>query len=755
MESKPLSTDPPSGRGTLVCPCGKRLLIPPAAVGKKVRCPGCQRVLDVPAEDQNQALAPSLASHDPSQDTAAGHKPAADRELTDFLAPAQQPDEIGRLGGYRVLRVLGHGGMGVVFLAEDVGLRRKVALKTMLPRLATSGTARERFFREARAAAALKHDHIVVIHQVGEDRGAPFLAMEFLEGEALDERLKRDGRLPLAEVLRIGRELAEGLEHAHAQGMVHRDIKPANVWLEASPRRKPGEFRTKILDFGLARGLADDTHLTQSGAIVGTPAYMAPEQARGETVDQRCDLYSLGVVLYRLGTGAMPFQGKDTISLLHALALQTPAEPRTLNPELPPELNALIVQLLAKDPGKRPASAAEVAGRLRDLERDTSATQTLTRSVSEGTTPPRRVREGKPRPSLTLRVSVGLAAAAVLALVLGIVLFWPTPHGLVRLESDDPGVEIVFDKNGPTIKGADKEPISLRAGAHGLLVKRGDFTFETDKLVLKEGETITLKVELVGNKIQLSRDGQVLAARAAPPAKAFTNSLGMEFVLVPRGKSWLGGGEGTLGNQEVEVPYDFYLGKYEVTQEEWQKLTGLNPSFFKAVAGIKPEDQKRFPVEQVSWDDCQEFVKVLNAKVKEPGWVYRLPSEREWEYACRGGPLSDRFKSGFSFYFGEPTNTLTPDLANFDQTGLKRTCKVGSFKPNTLGLYDMHGNVWEWCDDEVKDDKGASRRLARGGCWLHHSGDCRAAYRITSAPSSRNSPLGLRLARVPVGTKGK
>ncbi len=207
-----------------------------------------------------------------------------------FLGPSQGPDEIGRLGPYRVLKVLGTGGMGVVFLAEDVLLQRRVALKSMKPSV-VSGQARERFFREARAAAAIEHEHIVSIYQVGEDRGVPYLAMQLLQGEALDERLKRDPVLPTAEVLRIGREIAEGLAAAHERGLIHRDIKPANIWLEG------GRGKVKILDFGLARVVGDTSNLTHSGTIVGTPAYMAPEQARGGHVDARCDLFSLGAVL--------------------------------------------------------------------------------------------------------------------------------------------------------------------------------------------------------------------------------------------------------------------------------------------------------------------------------------------------------------------------------------------------------------------------------------------------------------------------
>jgi formylglycine-generating enzyme required for sulfatase activity len=232
----------------------------------------------------------------------------------------------------------------------------------------------------------------------------------------------------------------------------------------------------------------------------------------------------------------------------------------------------------------------------------------------------------------------------------------------------------------------------------------------------------------------------------------FTNGLGMDFVLVPRGKSWLGGGGGKVGDREVEFKEDFYLGKYEVTQEEWEKVTGKTPSAFKDVSGVLKEDQKRFPVESVSWEDAQAFLERLNTTQKEPGWVYRLPKAAEWEYACRGGPCADRSESAYDFYFEEPTNQLLAGQANFMTApgkGLLRTCKVGSYKPNRLGLCDMHGNVWEWCDDAEKAGDGAAQRVLRGGCWYSASEPCRAANQIAAPPTYRFLNIGVRMARVP------
>jgi serine/threonine protein kinase len=232
--------------------------------------------------------------------------------------------------------------MGVVFQAEDPHLRRLVALKVLLPSLAASADFHRRFLREARLAAAIEHEHIVTVYQVGEDRGVPFIAMQLLRGKTLEERLERSGgRMPLPEVLRVGREIAEGLAAAHARGLIHRYIKPANVWLE---ERKG---RVRIVDFGLARGSEPDAQFTQAGAVIGTPAYMAPEQANAGAVDARCDLFSLGAVLYRSATGRAPFGDRDTLAILNALATRTPLPPHRIVASLPQTFSALVMRLLA------------------------------------------------------------------------------------------------------------------------------------------------------------------------------------------------------------------------------------------------------------------------------------------------------------------------------------------------------------------------------------------------------------------------
>jgi serine/threonine protein kinase len=278
-------------------------------------------------------------------------------------APPQQPGELGRLGPYAVVRLLGRGGMGAVFAADDPALGRRVALKVMRPEVAAGPEAKARFLREARAAAALQHDHVIPIHHVGEHNGVPFIVMPLLAGESLEDRLRRESPLPAAEVVRVGREAAAGLAAAHAAGLVHRDVKPDNLWLEAGPGGPGG--RVKVLDFGLARvATGGGGGLTQTGEVLGTPAYMSPEQAHGQPLDGRSDLFSLGCVLYRLATGEPPFRGPTPTAELLAVVGHHPPPPREVRPELPAALSGLIMRLLAKDPDRRPATARAVASAL-------------------------------------------------------------------------------------------------------------------------------------------------------------------------------------------------------------------------------------------------------------------------------------------------------------------------------------------------------------------------------------------------------
>jgi hypothetical protein len=277
----------------------------------------------------------------------------------DFLKPSEDPEYLGKLGHFHVVRVIGKGGMGIVFEALDRCLQRRVAIKVLIPEFATNDTARQRFIREARAAAAVTHENVVAIHQVDhdEDTDLPFLVMQLISGTSLDDHVAANGPLPLKDVLRIGAQAAAGLSAAHRQGLIHRDIKPANILLESDLQR------AKLTDFGLARA-AEDVRLTQTGFVPGTPLYMAPEQARGDEVDHRADLFSLGSVLYVMCTGRPPFEGSTPYVVLKSVTEENPPPISTINPEVPGWLVEVIGKLHAKKPADRFQSAADVAEKL-------------------------------------------------------------------------------------------------------------------------------------------------------------------------------------------------------------------------------------------------------------------------------------------------------------------------------------------------------------------------------------------------------
>ena len=276
-----------------------------------------------------------------------------------FLEKADDPSLLGKLGSYEVYELIGRGGMGMVFRARDPKLNRVVAIKVLAPELAAHTNARLRFLREAQAAAAISHPHVVTIHAV-EDRtddatnALPFIVMECIVGQTLQQKLDKQGSLPLTEIVRISQQMADGLAAAHKQGLVHRDIKPANILLEN------GVERVKISDFGLARAV-DDATITRTGEVSGTPQYMSPEQASGERVDHRSDLFSLGCVMYAMCTGRSPFRSTSLVAAIKRVCHDTPRPIAEINPELPAWLIQFINQLLDKEPDQRPQSSAEVA----------------------------------------------------------------------------------------------------------------------------------------------------------------------------------------------------------------------------------------------------------------------------------------------------------------------------------------------------------------------------------------------------------
>lgn len=281
--------------------------------------------------------------------------------------------EFKQVGPYRILKVIGFGGVGTVYEAVDGMLNRPVALKVLNKKWLDDDVVKERFLREARLCTMIKSPHVPLMHTVGEENGVPYLAMELLQGFTLDDLMKTSHVFTTVQIIRLGREMAKGMAAAHAMKLIHRDIKPSNIWLETMPDPSGGErkmFRVKILDFGMARLQEQTQGLTRHGVIVGTPLYMSPEQAMAGKVDARTDIFSLGVVLYRLCTGRLPFGGETVPDVISNIATQIPAAPRDLNKRIPTKLSKLILRMMNKAPSDRPPDAMNVARLLEIIEEE-------------------------------------------------------------------------------------------------------------------------------------------------------------------------------------------------------------------------------------------------------------------------------------------------------------------------------------------------------------------------------------------------
>ncbi len=648
-----------------------------------------------------------------------------------FLAPPQSPDEIGRLGSYRVLKLLGEGGMGYVFLAEDEALQRPVALKVMRPEVVVEKNAKERFFREARAAAKVKHDHVVTIHQVGEDRGVPFLALEYLEGLPLDKSLRDNGEVTLRQAVRITREIAAGLFAAHRQSLIHRDIKPANIWLEAP------SGRVKILDFGLARHEVEDTQLTRTGEVVGTPAYMSPEQARDQAIDQRSDLFSLGVILYRLCTGRPPFTGSTTMAILTSLAVDDPTLPCDINPAIPAGLQQVIMRLLEKRVERRYQTAQEVVDALNALEFPSndsdapSASPARPPSLASQTFIRPREFEHAPLAAATetqMEATPSKTRRMVFAGLFGIAIAF---------------IWIIASKTG------DRSDLNDGSKNPGDVADRG-------RAKTKEARQFTGHTPAPANTPFDARQARVYQdawARHLGEKVEVENSLGMKLIVIPPGKFLMGSAEteaiavpNEMPQHEVEISRPFLLGATEVTQEQYERLMKTNPSSSK-------KDERangNLPVEHVSWEDAKSFCDELSKQPAEmaAGRVYRLPTEAEWEYACRAGTRSP--------YFHDPRPV--GEFAWYKDNAEETHHPVSKLQSNAWGLHDMTGNVWEWCSDYFdehyyeqtngKDPAGpptGRERVMRGGSFGSASKLCRPGFRSSWLSGIPNNTVGFRV----------
>ena len=351
----------------------------------------------------------------------------------DFLEPAVHPELLGRIGRFDIERVIGTGGMGVVFKAHDGELHRAVAVKVLAPHLAHSAAARKRFAREAQAAAAVIHPNVIPIHNVSSDGKLPYLVMQYVAGESLQARVDRLGPLPIADALRIAQQTAAGLAAAHAQGLIHRDVKPANILLEESIDR------VVLSDFGLARTV-DDASLTRTGIVTGTPHYMSPEQANGEPIDCRSDQFSLGCVLYFMLTGRTPFRADSAMGVLNRICHQPHRPVNQINASVPRELSRVVDRLLAKSAAARFESAAACEAEISNL----------LSAVQSGRMRLMPVRNELRFPS---KYSIPAAILTCAAVIGGVLMFWPAKvasNGPQTVPTQQPS-KVVVDANDPAV----------------------------------------------------------------------------------------------------------------------------------------------------------------------------------------------------------------------------------------------------------------------------------------------------------------
>lgn len=471
-------------------------------------CERCQRRLNELAADDtewtraannlaNKAVAETEAGHDelhPAFHFSRVNSQAAawtDAMAKSLLSPASHPELLGRIGRYDVERLIGSGGMGVVFKAHDTELNRPVAVKLLAPYLASSGGARQRFAREARAAAAVVDDHVVPIHNVESgtesENEHPFLVMKYISGGSLQERLNREGPLEVCEVLRVGMQAARGLAAAHAQGLIHRDVKPSNILLDE------GVDRALLTDFGLARA-QDDASLTRSGFHPGTPHYMSPEQVRGEAIDARSDLFGLGCVLYALCTGHPPFRSETSYAVLRRVTDDTPRPILETNPDVPAWLEKIVMKLLAKSANDRFETAKEVGDLLENCLAHVQQpiAVPLPKAVAASASQQNR------RPPIGK--FLGAAAFAFSLLFAGVLIVLELNKGTLTIECEADGVPIHIMKGNEIVRrlvvDQSGEKVRIAAGDYVVIIDgpADSITVADGKVTLHRGDEEVVKI---------------------------------------------------------------------------------------------------------------------------------------------------------------------------------------------------------------------------------------------------------------------
>lgn len=615
-------------------------------------------------------------------------------------------DLVGRtLGNYHILSEIGHGGMANVYRAIQPSVGREVAIKVLPIHFLQDRTFLERFNREIKVIAKLQHPRILPVYDSGEEDGLPYIVMAYVPGGTLADRIKEHPEgMRLDEVVRMVRQIAEGLDHAHEVGIIHRDLKPSNILLD----RKDNLY---LADFGIARVITDVAQSTGSG-IVGTPHYMAPEVSHGGEITPRVDIYALGVTLFEMITARHPFNGDTPIGIILAHATKPIPNARTYRPNLPSAIQQVIAWALAKNPDDRPETAGEVA-------------QLLERAMSIAG--PDTAVIGPPDVSRT-RIKLGQKAPED-----------NNPEaGTTDIDQTTPfDVDLAAHRNRlPDTRSVLRHPVALPAIS---LIGAGAMIAITAAIGL-------LLIGLTGGskpaaaQPPLPGTASILTRIATntewkPVTRAFAD---VPMVEVPPGCFVMGNDSGDNERPAHQQCFDqpFWMDATEVTNAQFAHFGG-------DAATLSRWTGDTLPRETITWVEAAAFCQKRGA---------RLPTEVEWEYAARG-PDSLIFPWG---------NTFDPTLVVYGKNSAGQTAEVGSKPGNAswVGALDMSGNVYEWTSSTFKPypynpkdgrEDPADRthtRVARGGSWsISTTTPLTASLRSGGDPLSARSDFGFRCAR--------
>ena len=668
------------------------------------------------------------------------------------------------VGQYKILGQLGAGGMGKVYRAEHTFMGRQVALKILPPKQLENRQAAARFLREVRASARLKHPNIVTVHDAGQLGKIVYMSMELVEGQNLDEYVEEHGPMSPAVSAGIIAQAAGGLQYAHDAGLIHRDIKPQNLMLSTSGQ-------VKILDLGVVRFsdadagdvgssplFAGESMLTADGILCGTLPYIAPEQIRDpRSIDGRCDIYALGCSFYFLLTGQHAFQEKSSYRAMELKLTSTPTPVTKLRADIPDEIVAIVDKMMAKEPTDRFQTPTEIVQALTPYRQEYQAPQQRPLTNEDGMAwlkGTRAAAEDKEDQLAWLAQPEESGPTATPPIVM------PTEFdvgrqqhraGITAESTDQPGQTVVADPSpGPQRlwKGLWGTSAPVRWSLITLTVLLMAFVILIISAHRRPDRQLTKTVPANRHAApsQARSPAAVLVTEQGPTE--LTNSLGMKFVRIEPGELIMGQTENRKAAMPDEMPAHrviisrpYYLSIFEVTQIEYEAVTGEAPS---------QHEGHSHPVERVSFEDAQRFCRQLSALDLERGHRYRLPTEAEWEYAARAGTATRWCFSGRVirwFAYGWAADN-----------SWSQTHPVGEKSPNAWGLYDMYGNVGEWCCDWYADDyyrsaplrdptgpQAGSKRVVRGGSYCSSIPQCSSVARDAFDPAQGVPHIGFRI----------